>query len=84
MVTMAFAMPIDTENKVAEGDEAVAPVADMDTAEYVLTALFSLGKIKKAAPIIMSDMVIKCTKLPECSPIFDRVVAARHKDGYEV
>lgn len=82
MVTMALSMPIDTESKVTDEDDA--PVADLDAEEYIFRALFSLGKIKKAAPIIMSDMVIKCTKLPECNPIFDRVVAARHEDGFEV
>ena len=58
------------------------PINDKNQDDLEASELFL--KAKKAAPIIMADMVVKCTKLPECSPIFDRVVAARIKDGFEV
>ena len=75
MVAMAFSLPVEMEDKNA------APVDDLDTAEFIISLI---SKIKKATPVIMADMVVKCTKLEECSPIFDRVVAARQADGFYV
>ena len=75
MVTIAFSLPVEMEGKNA------APVDDLDTAEFIISLI---SKIKKATPVIMADMVVKCTKLEECSPIFDRVVAARQADGFFV
>ena len=76
MVTIAFSLPVEMEDKNAD-----APVDDLDTAEFIISLI---SKIKKATPVIMADMVVKCTKLEECSPIFDRVVAARQADGFYI
>ena len=74
---MVHSYPI-TENIDNNRDGEAVVVDDLEASEVIFK------KAKKAAPIIMADMVLKCTKLPECSPIFDRVVAARIKEGYEI